>query len=250
VPAAAEVRGGVTHVELLGLPGAGKTTLADAVTAASDWRSIAQLEQRANLRPRRRPRHRLAQRVLPESVQLRLFTDARPDGHDAGRYATRHPAHLDAVMRGADLLTDAGDRELAITMLFGSWSEHGFVMRFGRSGDAVLHHESVLQRAAFLSALLPQPSPEVDRIIATLPLPDGVLLLRLPLATATDRVLVRSGEFMRTDVMPTMERSIDAIEARLRAEGVPVAVVDADRPTASLLPEVLAFLDGCRGSAL
>jgi hypothetical protein len=240
----------VLHVELLGLPGAGKTTLADLVTSSSSWRSVAQLEDRANLRPRRRPRHRLAQRVLPERWQLWLFSDARPDAKDAGVYATRHRAHLDAVMRGADLVEAASDREMAVELLFESWSDHGFADRFARPGDAVLHHESVLQRAAFLSALLPHPSPEVDRIVATLPLPDGALLLRVPLATATDRVLARRGEFTRTEVMPAMERSIGAIEARLRHEGVPVAVVDAEQPTASVLPEVLAFLDGCRASAL
>jgi hypothetical protein len=249
VPAHRPGAEGVLHVELLGLPGAGKTTLADLATDASGWRSVAQLEDRANLRPRRRPRHRLAQRVLSERWQLRLFADARPDAKDAGVYATRHRAHLDAVMRGADLVAAATDREMAVQLLFESWSDHGFADRFARPGDAVLHHESVLQRAAFLSALLPHPSPEVHAIIATLPLPDAVVLLRVPLATAVERVQRRAGEFTQTEVMPAMERSIGAIEARLRHDGVPFAVVDADQPAASMLPEVLAFLDGCRAHA-
>jgi hypothetical protein len=235
------------HVEMLGLPGAGKTTLTSVVTSASDWRSVAQIEERANLRPRRRPRHRLAQRVLPERLQLRLLADARPDAKDAGTYAARHRAHLDAVMRGADLVTESAARELAVQLLFESWSEHGFTARFGRPGDALLHHESVLQRAAFLLALLHHPSTAADEIVATLPLPDGVLLLQLPLVTAIDRVRTRAGGFSLTGVMPSMEMGIDTIVARVRAEGVPVAVIDAERPPAASLPEVLAFLDARRG---
>jgi hypothetical protein len=233
----------VLHVEMLGFQGAGKTTLASAVTAASDWCSIAQLEERARLRPRRRPRHRLAQRVLPERLLLRLFTDARPDAKDAGTYAARHRSHLDAVMRGADLIADAEDRELAVQLLFESWAELGFTARFGRSGDKVLHHESVLQRAAHLLAHLPNPSTAVEEIVASLPLPHGVVLLRLPLATAIGRVHARADGFTTTEVMPSMERSIDAIVARLRSEDVPLVVVDAERPTATALPEVLAFVE-------
>jgi hypothetical protein len=233
----------VRHVEMLGLQGAGKTTLSAAATAADQWCSVAQLEERARLRPRRRPRHRLAQRVLPERLQLQLFTDARPDAKDAGVYATRHRAHVDAVMRGAELVTDAGDRELAVQLLFESWSELGFTGRFGRPGDRVLHHESVLQRAAFLLALLPHPSAAAERVVATLPLPHGVVLLRLPLTTAIERVRARAHGFVTTEVMPPMERAIDAIEARLRDEDVPVAVIDGGQPTATSLLELVAFLD-------
>jgi hypothetical protein len=239
----------VRHVEMLGLQGTGKTTLTRAITSVSDWRSVAQLEERANLRPRRRPRHRLAQRVLPERLHLRLLADAHPDAKDAGTYAARHRFHLDAVMRGADLVTDAPARELAVQLLFESWAEHGFTTRFGRAGDAVIHHESVLQRAAFLLALLPEPSPVADDIVATLPLPDGVLLLELPLATAVDRVRTRAGEFTMTEVMPSMERWIAAIVVRLRSEGVPMVVIDAERPTAASLPDVLAFLDERRDAS-
>jgi hypothetical protein len=232
----------VRHVEMLGLQGAGKTTLASAATAASGWCSITKLEERARLRPRRRPRHRLAQRLLPGRLQLRLFTDARPDAKDAGAYAVRHPAHLAAVMRGTAEIADVADRELAVQLLFESWSEHGFTARFGRSGDAVLHHESVLQRAAFLLALLPHASAVADEIVATLPLPDGVLLLQLPLEVAVARVRTRAGGFITTEVMPAMEVQIGRIVAHLRSEGVPVGVVDAERPTADALPEVLTFL--------
>jgi hypothetical protein len=239
----------VRHVEMLGLQGAGKTTLASAATTAGAWCSVAQIEERARLRPRRRPRHRLAQRVLPERLQLRLFTDARPDAKDAGTYAARHRAHLDAVMRGADLVADTGGRELAVQLLFESWSELGFTARFGRPGDRVLHHESVLQRAAHLLALLPHPSPAADEIVTTLPLPHGVVLLRLPLTTAIGRVRARADGFTTTEVMPSVERSIDAIVARLRSEDVPLVVIDAERPTATALPEVLAFLDQLPGAA-
>lgn len=233
---------------MLGLPGAGKTTLTALVTSSSDWRSIAQVEERANLRPRNRPRHKLAQRVLPQSLQLRLLNDARPDAKDAGTYAARQRAHLDAVMLGADLVTDTAARELAVELMFESWSEHGFSTRFGERGDALIHHESVLQRAAFLLALLP-PSKEADAIVETLPLPDGVVLLQLPLETAVNRVRARVGGFTMTEVMPSMERWIATIVAHLQSEGVPVAEVDAEREPTVTLPEVLAFLDErCRPS--
>jgi hypothetical protein len=239
----------VRHVEMLGLQGAGKSTLASAAVAASSWCSVAQVEERARLRPLRRPRRRLAQRVLPTRAQLALFADPRPDAKDAGTYAVQHRAHLDAVLRGADEVADPAARELAVQLLFESWSEHGFVDRWGRPGDAVLHHESVLQRAAHLLALLPDGSTTSDDIVGTLPLPHGVVLLELPLVTAVDRVRRRASGFSTTEVMPAMERSIATIVARLRTEGVPVAVIDADRPTAAALPEVLAFLDARRVTA-
>ncbi|WP_052667100.1 hypothetical protein [Nitriliruptor alkaliphilus] len=204
--------------------------------------SIPGLIQRERLRVRPLRRHRVAMRLLPERLKLRVLTAPTPDAKDAAAFAMDHPDHRDAVIRAGDLVSEPDQREIAVPLLFESWSEYGFAERVRRPGDQVLFHEAILQRTAFLMAVVPPASGAVTDLLDSLPPPDGVVLLDLPLELAIDRVVTRGREFLMTEVMASMSQQIDAIVGRLRSRGVPVAVVRADRPPNQSLPEVNEFL--------
>ena len=232
----------VRSVELLGLPGAGKSTLVDLLGVRTGMLSIPDLVRRERLRHRPLRRHRLAMRVMPESLALRVLTAPTPDAKDAAAFALAHQRHLETVMRASVEVEDEPNRRLAVELLFESWSEHGYGERIARPGEWVIFHEAVLQRLAFLMALLPPDSEQSQRLVDSAPLPDAIVFLDLPLELAVDRVIARAREFMMTEVMASMADALASLKAKLEQHHVPLLLIDATRPAEASLQDVLPFV--------
>jgi hypothetical protein len=230
------------YFEMLGLPGAGKSTLADLIGPDTGVLSIPQVIRRERLRVRPLRRHRVAMRFMPEWLKMLVLTGSTPDAKDAAAFALEHRKFHDAVARAGDDVDDRRQREIGVQLLFETWAEYAFAERVAHRGDGVLLHEGILQRAAFLMAVVRPDSLCASELLETLPLPDAVVHLDLPLELAVDRVRRRNREFTMTDTMASMSEQIDAILARLRTENVPVAVVRADRPPTEAIPELSRFL--------
>ena len=229
-------------VELLGLPGAGKSTLVDLIGVRSGMFSIPDLIRRERLRHRPLRRHRLAMRVMPESLALRVLTAPTPDAKDAAAFALAHQRHLETVMRASVEVEDEPNRRLAVELLFESWSEHGYGERIARPGEWVIFHEAVLQRLAFLMALLPPYSEQSQRLVDSAPLPDAIVFLDLPLELAVERVITRAKEFMMTEIMASMDDALASLRAKLEERHVPMLLIDATRPPDASVQAALPFL--------
>jgi CheY-like chemotaxis protein len=236
-------------VELLGLPGAGKSTLVERLGVRTDTAlSVPDLIRRERLRRRPLRRHRTAMRVMPVSLALRLLTAPTPDAKDAAAFALAHREHLETVMRASLEVEDEPNRRLAVELLFESWSEHGYSERIARPGEWVIFHEAVLQRLAFLMALLPPRSEQAQRLVGAVPLPDAVVFLDLPLELAVERVLTRAREFTMTEVMGTMADALRSLRAKLEQHDVPMLLVDATQPPEASVEAVVRFLRSRPGS--
>jgi hypothetical protein len=185
---------------------------------------------------------------MPEKLKLRVLTGPTPDAKDAAAFALEHRQFHDAVARAGDDVHDQAQREVGVQLLFETWAEYAFAERVARPAETVLFHEGLLQRTAFLMAVVAPARGCSTELLETLPLPEGVIHLDLPLELAVDRVRRRNREFTMTDVMASMSEQIDAILARLRSDGVPVAVVRTDRPAVEVIPELRGFLQEQRTS--
>jgi thymidylate kinase len=232
----------VRTVELLGLPGAGKSTLVDLIGVRTGMLPLPDLVRRERLRRRPLRRHRLAMRVLPEPLALRVLTAPTPDAKDAAAFALAHRVHLETVMRASLQVEDEPNRQLAVELLFESWSEHAYSERIARPGEWVIFHEAVLQRLAFLMALLPPNSEQSRRLVDSAPLPDAIVFLDLPLELAVERVVTRAGEFMMTEVMASMAHALASLRGKLEQHHVPMLLIDATRPPEASVQEILPFL--------
>ena len=232
----------VRSVELLGLPGAGKSTLVDLLGVRTGMLSIPDLVRRERLRRRPLHRHRLAMRVMPESLALRVLTAPTPDAKDAAAFTLEHQGHLETVMRASVEVEDEPNRRLAVELLFESWSEHGYSERIARPGEWAIFHEAVLQRLAFLMALLPPHSEQSQRLVDSAPLPDAIVFLDLPLELAVERVITRAREFMMTEIMASMDDALASLRAKLEERHVPMLVIDASRPPEASLQAAIPFL--------
>jgi hypothetical protein len=234
-------------VELLGLPGAGKSSLVELVGPRPDTLTIPDLVRRERLRRRPLLRHRLAMNLMPMALKLRTLTGPVPDAKDAASFALDNPSHLDSVMRASQHIAEEANRELAVALLFESWAEHGFAARIARPAETVLFDEAALQRLEFFMALLPPGSSMTRELIDSVPLPDAVVLLDLPLELAIARVEERAQEFRMVEVMATMAERIAELVATLEHHDVATLVVDATRPASSSLAEIVDFLAGRSG---
>lgn len=232
----------VRSVELLGLQGAGKSTLVDLVGPRPGTITISELVRRERLRRRPLLRHRVAMNLMPTALKLRTLTGPVPDAKDAASFALANPLHLASVMRASQHIPDEANRELAVMLLFESWAEYGFAARIARPGETVLFDEAVLQRLAFLMALLPPGTTQSQKLLEAVPLPDAVVLLDLPLELAIARVEARAREFQMVEVMAAMAERIDELVAMLEHRNVTTLVVDAIRPASSSLTEIVDFL--------
>lgn len=240
-PGAAPDGDRLRSVELLGLPGAGKSTLVELVGARAGSLTVPDLIRRERLRPRPLLRHRIALTLMPMALKQRTLTGPVPDAKDAASFAVSNPCHVDSILRASTRIGNVADRSLAVTLLFESWAERAFAARIARAGETVLFDEAVLQRLAFLMALLP-PGTKTQELLDAAPLPDAAVLLDLPLDLATARVEDRAGEFQMVEVMPAMADRIADLVTTLEHHDITTLVLDATRPASRSLTDLVEFL--------
>ena len=243
-PSPTETPGGhrIRSIELLGLPGAGKSTLVDLVGQRPGALTVPDLVRRERLRQRPLLHQRAAIRLMPLALKLRVLTGPVPDAKDAASFVLAHPSHLDSVMRASQQVGDEANRGLAVALLFESWAERAFAARVAQPGESVLFDEAVLQRLVFLMALLPSGA-ATDDLIGSVPMPDAVVLLDLPLDLATSRVRGRARGFQLVDVMQALADRVAELVAELEHHGVPLLVIDATRPASHSVRDLGDFLE-------
>jgi hypothetical protein len=232
----------VRYVELIGLPGAGKSNLLRGWDERSGAQTIHQLIRRERVRSAATHHRTTIARRLPDAIKLRVLRGPEPDAYDTACFLATHPALHDLVVeRAARLGPD--DQIVALWMLLEAWARHAYAARVGEPGDTLLLDEGIWQRLAFLFAA---DEPEGDGTIPPLPerLPalHGLIVLRVPLDVAVARVTARGEGFQATHVMAAMERCIDLLASQLADRGVPVELLDAERPKPELVTAVRRFL--------
>jgi hypothetical protein len=232
----------VRYLELIGLPGAGKSNLLRGWDQGSGAQTIHQLVRRERVRSAETHHRAAIARRLPDALKLRVLRGPEPDAYDTACFLAANPALHDLVVERAARLDDE-DRIVALWMLLEAGARHAYAARVGEPGDTLLLDEGIWQRLAFLFAASRQDDgPAVPPIPDPLPPLDGLVVLRLPLPLAVERVTARAEGFQATHVMAAMERCIDDLASQLADRGVPVEVLDAERPKPELVAAVRRFL--------
>jgi len=271
-------------VELLGLPGAGKSTLAAALLGTdqrgTDQRVTGRRGTGRRVAGRRgtarlsAPDHVLgsSRLPLPEAVGpvLRAAVGQLPgrardvarrallraDDTDALAVLARsHPAFLDLIAHappphGADAAQVLVWRGWPLTTL----RMHVALRRSVAPGRTVLVEEGVVQRANTVCAGAPELAPAY---FASQPLPDALIVLHIDAEAAMARISGRGGRALlrhegRTsaevlaDLQRTAQLVTTAVDA-LRARGLPVIELDATAPTGRQRHQVLAAVAALQG---
>jgi hypothetical protein len=228
---------------MVGLPGAGKTTLIKSIDTGLGVVPIRRLITTRSRGSELR-RHRQIWWRIPKRLQLRILERLPPDAKDAASFIVKHPQLRQVVLTASENIPDPSDRELAVALLFETWSYYGYAERIGYAGEGVLFDEGIWQRLIFLLALVPdQPADEfLAMALERVPQLDGAILLDLPLKAAAERATLRRDGFMRIDLMDRMASLLEGTINGLEAAGVPMVTLSAERPSRESLRDVRTFL--------
>jgi hypothetical protein len=237
----------VRHIELIGLPGAGKSNLLRGWDERSGALTIHQLVRRERVRSAETHHRAAIARRLPDAIKLRVLRGPEPDAYDTACFLAANRGLHDLVVERAARL-DPDDQVVALWMLLEAWARHAYAARVGEPDDTLILDEGIWQRLAFLfAASSPDTAPGIPPLPDPLPALDGLVVLRVPLHVAVDRVTARAEGFQATNVMAPMERCIDLLASHLGNRGVPVEVLDAERPKPELVTAVRRFLAATSG---
>lgn len=240
-------------VELLGLPGSGKSTIAEAVLDGPAPRPLrpSHVAGRPRLPIARGPDRRLRGLVeaLPgragRALRALLWADRAPDA--LSELSRTHPEFLELVAHAPP----PSDADAEHVLRWRSWplatlEAHVLLRRAEAPGEAVLVEEGVIMRANTVCA---GDETLAARYFATQPLPDLVVVLDIAPEEALRRVrsrpkrtLLRHEGRSDAEVLRDLERSARLVTTAvpaLRGRGVPVHVLDASEPVATLQRRVL-----------
>jgi hypothetical protein len=247
-------------VELLGLPGAGKSTLARALLAGATRRSpeglvspervlgTARLPLPAGLDASLRAGVDL---LPPRAMGVARRVLWRAGSDDALAVLARtHPEFLELVAHAAP----PPDADAAHVLRWRSWplatiETHVALRRADAPGRTVLVEEGLVQRANTVCAGDPSLA---ARYFATQPVPDVLVVLDIDAELARDRIasrrspaLLRHAGLGPAQVLTDLERSVGLIATAtdvLRGRGVVLLELDATEPTALLSRRVVDLI--------
>lgn len=234
---------------MMGLPGAGKTQVRRGWDDGAGVLTINRLVERERIRAAERHRRGALARALPDVLKVKLLRGSVPDARDLAWFTVRHPDMLTLVWERTGLIGDLSEREVALGLVFDAWSAHGFAERTGVEGESVLLDEGFWQRYAYILALTGDAMAQQVVLPAPIPPLDGVVLLDVPLERAGERVLGRERGFADVDLLPAMGSMLERLVVQLRAQGVRVEVVDADRSPPQVRADVRRVVEGWTRSA-
>lgn len=255
--------GDVTVVEVVGAPGAGKTTLTALLRDELDRRAVAAdtVVGRAREHAARTRPGRIADRVRPARLRRALLWQVfyATTSVDAACFAREHAALARcaiASQRGRPL--PVRRKAHVLYWFFQLGGRLRFLHRTGRPGEVVVVDDGFLQRTAHLYAShVEEPRRDaVDAYVALVPPPDLVVHVTAPDDVCARRVLDRglwahSRRLTRTDVERLVAASRHAVTRATEAarrRGVPVVQVPngdgggrgLDRAVAAVVTEWLA----------
>lgn len=232
----------VRRFELLGVPGAGKSTLIRGWDVQSGVWSVAGLRRRERLAGTGHRRPTAAVRLLPTVAKERLLRGREPEPKDAAFFLAANPQLHRLVLDVSDGVAVESDRLLALAMLMETWGWYGYADRVGRPGEGILMDEGGWQRLAFLRALAGRSADGLPLLPARLPSITGIVVLELPRDVAATRISTRRKGWARHELVPAMAAITGAIAEELGDAGVATLRLDATQPVEALRAAVREFV--------
>lgn len=231
------------YIEMVGLPGAGKTSVRRGWRRHGRTLTMRELLERERVRTGREHRRHLV-RVMPPAVTSRLMRGVTPSAADAARFAVMNPALHDLVWSRSRAVPDVTRRAVALALMWDAWADRGFAEHAGASDERLLLDEGVWQRLAYLLAAsgVREPS-DMPTLPHPMPPLDALVVMTVPVEVAASRALGRPHGFKEVDLLPAMEMILEHLVGALTAAGTPCLVIDGQRPVSQSRADVRRFLD-------
>jgi hypothetical protein len=238
------------HIELCGVPGAGKSTACAALVADAGSAARALGREAAMLRCLRRRDDGLLKNTLkrlPGWVWKRIM-DTAYAMDELRRFMADHIALSDHVMHTLHARAlSPRDADIVWGAFMRTFVEYELARRFLRDDETLIMDEGFAHRAFTLFGYLDEALPEADleRYAALVPLPDRVILVDTPPPVCAERLAARPARpfqfpIQLADMTPErrvaqlehgaacLRRVADALEAR----GAHVVRIDTSQPGA------------------
>lgn len=231
------------YIEMVGLPGAGKTSVRRGWPTAGPIVTMGHLLRRERVRAGKEHRRPLV-RMMPSVVTSRVMRGRTPSAGDAAHFSVTHPAFHDFVWARSRMASDANQRTTSLELMWDAWGERGFAERVGTPEEGLLLDEGVWQRLIYLLAISGvRTADDIPALPHPLPSLAALVVMNVPLDVARARVYARPRGFVEVDLLPTVDVILGHLVDKLRAAGTPCLILDGQRPIPESRAELRRFLE-------
>lgn len=231
------------YIEMMGLPGAGKTSVRRGWQTAGTIVTMRDLLWRERVRAGAEHRRPLV-RMMPSVVTSRVIRGPTPSAGDAAHFAVAHPAFHDLVWSRSRMASAVDQRTTAVELMWDAWGDREFAERVGAPDEGLLLDEGIWQRLVYLLAVSGARTPDdVPALPRPLPSLAALVVMNVPLDVARARVRERPRGFDEVALLPTMDVILHHVVRKLKASGTPCLVLDGQRPVPESRAELRRFLE-------
>ena len=219
------------HVELLGLPGCGKTSIARRMEQRYGWVGVREARRRhiASLPLQERIFHRALQSVPREKAVRRVW----PRFEELGAFVCDDTDALAVVARALDGLR--ADQQKVSGQLFRTLAEIGSLRRYSAAADTSIHDEGIQQRRVSLTM---RGATDHDALSRLSPEDTRIVLIDVPHDLATERLRRRGHPRRDTST------SAAALDEVLSSLGTSYVTVDGTSGLDSVCAALRETVDG------